>query len=74
MSSTALTPYTEVSPNVSQQYTTYQELRRQNREEYVTKMAEKYRRSPLGKSLRIVDQQKDFFNKVTHPVVISILH
>lgn len=43
----SLTPYTEVSPNVTQQHTTYQELRRQNREEYVSKMAEKYRRPPL---------------------------
>lgn len=46
----SLTPYTETSSSIPQQYTTYQELRRQNREEYVNKMAEKYRRLPADAS------------------------
>ncbi|KAG7161209.1 OCIA domain-containing protein 1-like [Homarus americanus] len=40
----SLTPYTEASSSLPQQHTSYQELRRQNREEYINKMAEKYRR------------------------------
>ncbi|KAK7083190.1 Ovarian carcinoma immunoreactive antigen (OCIA) [Halocaridina rubra] len=40
----SLTPYTEIIPSNPQQSTTYEELRRQNREEYVQRLAEKYRR------------------------------
>lgn len=44
----ALTPYTEVPLESAQSYTTYEELRRQNREEYVNRMADKYRKLPAG--------------------------
>nr|XP_045596562.1 OCIA domain-containing protein 1-like isoform X1 [Procambarus clarkii] len=47
----SLTPYTEASSSASQQYTTYQELRRQNREEHINKMAEKYRRPQTADTL-----------------------
>ncbi|XP_068203456.1 OCIA domain-containing protein 1 [Palaemon carinicauda] len=43
----SLNPYTESNTASPQNYTTYEELRRQNREEYVGRMAEKYRR-PLS--------------------------
>ncbi|ROT84917.1 hypothetical protein C7M84_021896 [Penaeus vannamei] len=42
----SLTPYTEVPLESAQSYTTYEELRRQNREEYVNRMADKYRKLP----------------------------
>ncbi|XP_066962429.1 OCIA domain-containing protein 1 isoform X1 [Macrobrachium rosenbergii] len=43
----SLNPYTEINTTSPQHYTSYEELRRQNREEYVNRMAEKYRR-PLS--------------------------
>lgn len=40
----SLNPYTEITPSSSQRTTTYEELRRQNREEHINRMGEKYRR------------------------------
>lgn len=45
----SLTPYTEIIPSSSQQSTSYEEMRRQNREEHIHRMAEKYRK-PLPDS------------------------